>query len=117
MPMKLLMIEDDKDVRGLVARTAKRRRWEFHEAGTVQDGLASAAELGPDVILLDVQLPDGEGWDVCAALKKDERLRAIPVLMLSGKRMRPEEKARGLELGADDYLAKPFYTSELCLRI
>lgn len=117
MPKKLLMIEDDPDVRTVVARVARRKRWDFHEATTVAEGLEQAGRLRPDMILLDVQLPDGDGWDLCAAMKRDAGLRAVPILMLSGKRMQPEERARGIELGADDYMAKPFDPSELWLRI
>jgi len=117
MPLKILMIEDDIEVRRLVGRSARRRAWEFHEAGTAAEGLTRARESKPDIILLDIQLPDGEGWDVCASLKRDALLARIPIVMVSGRRMLPEDKARGIAAGADDYLAKPFDPSELWLRI
>ncbi len=117
MPRKLLMIEDDVEVRRVVKRLAKRNSWEFHEAGTAGDGLEAAARVDPDFILLDIQLPDGEGWDVCRELKKHATLGRVPVLLVSGRRMTPEDQAKGIEIGADDYLVKPFDGSELWLRI
>lgn len=117
MKRKLLMIEDDEQVRILVGRFLKRKNWEFHSGASGAEGLEKAASLHPDVVLLDIQLPDMEGWDICLRLKADAALKDIPVVMVSGKRMDPAHKARGLEVGADDCLAKPFDLTELLLRI
>lgn len=117
MPKKLLMIEDDSEVRLVVARLAKRKSWEFHGAGNAQDGLALAARVAPDFIIIDVQLPDREGWDVCRDLKKHQALGRVPILIVSGRRMSPEDQALGIQIGADDYLVKPFDASELWMRV
>lgn len=117
MKRKLLMIEDDEHIRLLIARFFKRKNWEFHEGASGAEGLKMAASVHPDVVLLDIQLPDMEGWDVCKRLKADAVLRDIPVVMVSGNRLDPAHKARGLEAGADAFLAKPFDLTELLLRI
>lgn len=117
MKRKLLMIEDDEQVRILVSRFLKRKNWEFHCGATGTEGLEKAAALHPDVVLLDIQLPDIEGWEICRRLKADSALREIPVVMVSGTKIDPAHKARGLEVGADDCLAKPFDLTELLLRI
>ena len=79
--------------------------------------MEKASSVRPDVVLLDVQLPDMEGWDVCRQLKADAALRAIPVVMVSGNRFGAADRVRGLEAGADDFLVKPFDLTEMLLRI
>lgn len=117
MKKRLLIIEDDEQVRLLVARFLRRKDWEFHDAADGREGLVKAAALRPDVVLLDVQLPDMEGWDICRKLRTGASLSSAAVIMLSGKRLEPADKAKGLEAGADDFLAKPFDLTELMLRI
>lgn len=117
MKRKLLIIEDDEQVRLVVRQFLKRKDWEFHGAGSGQEGLEKSSSLLPDLIVLDVQLPDMEGWDICRRLKDDPVLKAIPVIMVSGNYLDPTHKARGLEAGADDFLAKPFDMTELLLRM
>ena len=111
------MIEDDDQVRHVVNQFLKRKDWEFHSAPTGTEGVEKASSVRPDVVLLDVQLPDMEGWDVCRQLKADAALRAIPVVMVSGNRFGAADRVRGLEAGADDFLVKPFDLTELLLRI
>jgi DNA-binding response OmpR family regulator len=117
MKRKLLMIEDDEQLRLVVSRYLRRKDWEFHEAADGAEGLAKAAQLQPEIILLDIQLPDLEGWEVCRKLKADAATANIPVVMVSGNLNTAEDKARGLEVGADDFLAKPFDLTELVLRM
>lgn len=117
MKRKLLIIEDDEQVRLLVARFLRRKDWEFHGTGDGREGLELAASLRPDVLLLDVQLPDMEGWDICRMLRADAAMRSAAVIMVSGNRQEPADKVRCLEAGADDFLAKPFDLTELMLRI
>lgn len=117
MKRRLLMIEDDDQVSLVVGNFLKRQDWDFHAAGNGRDGIAAAAQLKPDVVLLDVQLPDMEGWDICKSLKRNPALAATPIVMVSGNRIDPESKAKGIEAGADDFLSKPFDLLELQLRI
>jgi DNA-binding response OmpR family regulator len=117
MTRTLLMIEDDDDAAHLVSRFLKRKSWNFHRAADGAQGLRQAAKVRPDVILLDIQLPDIEGWEICRRLKNDAALSKVPVVMVSGNKIDPAHKARGLEVGADDYLAKPYDLTELMLRV
>jgi len=117
MKRALLMIEDDEQVRHVMRLALKRSEWDFHGAPTGAAGLETAAKAAPSLILLDIELPDMQGFEVCRRLKADAATASIPVIMVSGTRLSPEEKARGLEAGADDFLAKPFNVSELLLRI
>lgn len=114
---RVFYIEDDGQVSLVVGQFFKRQKWEFHSAATGQDGLDRAAEVKPDAILLDVQLPDMEGWDICRELRRKPELASVPIIMVSGRLADPESKAKGLEAGADDFLGKPFDLTELALRI
>lgn len=114
---KLVMIEDDEQISLLVGRFLKRKSWDFHSAGTGSEGLEKSSSVRPDIVLLDINLPDTEGWDVCRRLRADPVLSETPVIMLSGHRLTPNDKARGLEAGADDFLSKPFNLTELSLRM
>ncbi len=90
--------------------------FEVFTAGTVAEALRLAREKSPDVVLLDLMLPDGPGSDVCRVIKSDPQMRGTAVIMVTA---RGEEIDRvvGLELGADDYVVKPFSVRELVLRV
>ena len=117
MKRTLLMIDDDEQVVYAVSKFLKRKNWDFHSALTGAEGLKKASSLRPDVVLLDVQLPDIEGWEICRRLKSDAALSGVSVVMVSGVRLGPADKAYGLEAGADDSLGKPFNLTELMLRL
>lgn len=113
---KLLLIEDDPDVLDLV-------RYNLAKAGflvaVARDGLAglqAARTDPPDVVVLDLMLPEMSGEDVCRNLKSSPSTANIPVIMLTAK-AQMEDRIAGLELGADDYVTKPFSPRELILRI
>ncbi|MBI5623782.1 MAG: response regulator transcription factor [Elusimicrobia bacterium] len=114
---RLLMIDDDRETRRMVGRYVRHKGWEFIEAADGAEGIVAALRDSPDLILLDIQLPDLEGWEVCRRLKAESLPEPIPIMMVSGARFSPEDKAHGLEIGADDYLSKPFDLSELWLRV
>lgn len=90
--------------------------FEVFTAGTVAEALRITKDKQPDVVLLDLMLPDGPGTDVCRAIKSDPQMRGTAVIMVTA---RGEEIDRvvGLELGADDYVVKPFSVRELVLRV
>lgn len=117
MKRVMLMIDDDEQVVYAVSRFLKRKDWDFYGAFTGTEGLKKASELHPDVVLLDVQLPDMEGWEICRRLKSDAALSGVSVVMVSGARLNPPDKALGLQSGADDFLGKPFNLTELLLRL
>lgn len=114
--MKILIVEDDKDIAELVQYNLKQEKISTEVCSSGADGLHRARKMIPDIILLDLMLPDMGGLEVCKSLKNDVRTRNIPVVMLTAK---GEEIDRivGFEVGADDYLTKPFSPRELTLRI
>lgn len=112
----LLVVEDEEDIRQLLVFHLEREGYAVLEAGDGQSGLQLARAHAPALILLDVMLPVMDGFTVCKELERDPSTSTIPVIMLTA---RGEEVDRilGLELGADDYVVKPFNARELLLRI
>jgi two-component system phosphate regulon response regulator PhoB len=112
---KILIIDDEPDIVDLVSHHLRGAGLDPVAALTGQDGLRRARER-PDLIILDLMLPDIEGTEVLRALKADERTRAIPVLFLSA-RSGEVDRVVGFELGGEDYVGKPFSPRELVLRV
>lgn len=108
----VLAIEDDPDVRGLLHALLGREGYVVHEAGTGRDGLRTFHEARPDVVILDVALPDLDGWEVLSRIRD---LSDAPVLVLSARS--EGDRVRGLDAGADDFLSKPFSQGELIARL
>ena len=117
MPRKLLIIDDDRDLRRIVKIYFTRKGWEVEEASTGQAGVERARALLPDAILLDFNLPDGNGPDFCRTIKAEEKLRRVPVLMISGYRKELVDRVMGLDLGAVDYIVKPFALPALAAKL
>jgi two-component system response regulator RegX3 len=109
----ILLVEDERSITEPLAAALEREGFDASVAGTVADALERARELEPDLVLLDVMLPDGSGFDVCRELRQTSK---VPIIMLTA---RGEEADRvvGLELGADDYVVKPFSAREVVARI
>ena len=107
------MVEDEAAITEPLAEALAREGWESAVAATAAGGLELADQLRPELVLLDVMLPDGSGYDVCRELR---RRSEVPIIMLTA---RGEETDRivGLEVGADDYVVKPFSARELVARI
>ncbi len=112
----VLIVEDEADVRELIRYHLTRAGFRVLVARDGKSGLEQARLAGPDIIVLDLMLPEMRGEDVCRELKSAESTEAIPVIMLTAK-AQPEERIAGLEMGADDYVAKPFSPRELVLRV
>src|SRR6266498_5303596 len=113
MRPRILVVEDERAIAEPVAESLEREGFDPEVAPTVEAAEAAFAALEPDLVLLDVMLPDGDGRDLC----RDLRARSdVPIIMLTA---RGEEVDRvvGLELGADDYVVKPFSARELAARI
>jgi DNA-binding response OmpR family regulator len=117
MARKILMIDDDAALLDSVGRYLKLKGHAVEGVRFPDHALDKAKSMKPDIILLDVEFPGRSGWDVCRSLKSDAALAHVPVVMVSGRRMTPEDKAKGIELGADDYLTKPFDLQVLLLKI
>lgn len=112
----ILVIEDEADIQDVLDYNLRQSGHDVVQALRGKDGIRLAREHKPDLVLLDLMLPDLPGTEVCRALKDDPSLRDVPVVMLTAK---GEEIDRvvGFELGADDYVTKPFSVRELVLRI
>jgi two-component system, OmpR family, phosphate regulon response regulator PhoB len=116
MPETVLIVEDESDVVDLLRYNLTKAGLAVLLAGDGRTGLEIARSQRPDVIILDLMLPVLDGHAVCKALKKDPETEHVPVLMLTAKGQ-AEERVKGLEIGADDYVTKPFSPRELVLRV
>jgi len=116
MSETILVIEDEEDVSDLIRYHLKKSKHRVLIAADGAEGLLLAGEERPDAIILDIMLPRLNGFEVAKKLKADIRTAGIPLLILSAKG-ETESRIKGLELGADDYLPKPFSPRELVLRI
>lgn len=110
----VLIVDDEKNIVNILKFNLQKEGYDTLEAYDGQTGLDLALEKNPDLILLDVMLPKMIGWDVCRNLR--ERGSNIPVIILTA-REEEEDKVLGLEIGADDYITKPFSTRELMARV
>jgi two-component system phosphate regulon response regulator PhoB len=112
----IIVIEDEVDLQSVLEYNLKQAGYSVTLAGRGQDGLRLAQQHVPDLILLDLMLPDISGMDVCRTLKSQAATKGVPIIMVTA---RGEEIDRvvGFEIGADDYVVKPFSVRELLLRI
>jgi two-component system OmpR family response regulator len=113
-PPRLLVVDDEENIRYLLVTALRHAELEVAEAATGRQAIDTAREFRPDVLLLDVMLPDVDGFEVCRRMRSDG-LRA-PVIFLTA-RDATEDKVRGLSLGGDDYVTKPFSLEELLARV
>ena len=113
---RVLVAEDERDVAELIRYTLDREGFEVVVATNGADALRQARDSRPDLVLLDLMLPQVNGWELCRRLKQDPATRALPVIMLTA-RSEEGDKVLGFELGADDYVTKPFSTRELVARV
>lgn len=113
---RILVVEDDRDIADLVARYLGKAGFTVETVGSGREGLAALQAQPPDVLILDLMLPHVSGLDICRAARKDPKTAAIPIIMVTA-RAEESERIAGLELGADDYIAKPFSPNELVARV
>jgi DNA-binding response OmpR family regulator len=113
---KILVVEDTKEIASLVKFKLLSAGFDVKVAGDGQAGLALAKEFMPDLIIMDVMMPVMNGLETLMNLKSDFKCRSIPVILLTAQSTE-EEVVRGLELGADDYVTKPFSPQELLVRV
>src|SRR5262245_24467813 len=112
----LLVIEDDPDIVELVRYNLEREGFKVLVAGDGERGLVEATRLQPELVVLDLMLPGLDGLEVCRRLRAQDSTRAIPVLVLTAK-SEEADVVIGREMGADDYLTKPFSPRELIARV
>jgi DNA-binding response OmpR family regulator len=113
VPRTILLVEDEDSIALPLAAALEREGYATRITGSAPEAIALAADLQPDLVLLDVMLSDGSGLDVCRELRRHS---AVPIIMLTA-RGDETDRVVGLELGADDYVVKPFSARELVARI
>jgi two-component system, OmpR family, alkaline phosphatase synthesis response regulator PhoP len=116
MRKNILVVEDEKDIIEVLRYYLEKDNYRVHVAEDGFTALEIAEKVVPNLIILDLMLPRLDGTEVCKRLKADERLREIPIIMLTAK-AEEADKVRGLEIGADDYVTKPFSAKELMARV
>ncbi len=116
MRQRIVIIEDEKDILDLVRYNFRKEGYQVESFTHGRNGLEYVRQNSPDLLLLDIMLPDLDGMEICQRLRADERLKEMPIIFLTAK---GEEVDRvvGLEIGADDYVVKPFSPRELLARV
>jgi DNA-binding response OmpR family regulator len=113
---KILIIEDDLDIADMLNAYFLVQGYEVFTVNWGEDGVRSCQTVHPDLVILDIRLPDIDGYEVARRLRGDRRTHEVPIIFLTEKRERTE-RLQGLEIGADDYITKPFDIQELRLRV
>jgi PleD family two-component response regulator len=113
---KILIVEDDLDVADMLNAYFRVQGYEVFTVNWGEDGVRAAGTSRPDLIILDIRLPDIDGYEVARRVRSDRKTNNIPIIFLTEKRDRAD-RLHGLELGADDYITKPFDVQELRLRV
>src|SRR6185436_2956186 len=113
---RILVVEDERDVAELIAYNLAKEGYEVTTAASGTEALRLTREVAPDLVLLDIMVPQLNGWEVCRRLRQDPETGGIPVIMVTG-RVEEGDKVLGFEMGADDYVTKPFSPRELVARV
>jgi two-component system, cell cycle response regulator len=113
----ILIIDDEPMIIMILTKILSDFGYHIRTATNCSDGRTQIRTTPPDLILLDVMLPDGNGLDFCGEIKSDPEFSNISIIMMSGVKMTPDEQAKGLDAGADDYVAKPLHHNEIIARI
>ncbi|MCW7549623.1 phosphate regulon transcriptional regulator PhoB [Photorhabdus sp. APURE] len=116
MARRILVVEDEAPIREMVCFVLEKNGYQPVEAEDYDSALACLSEPYPDLVLLDWMLPGGSGLQIIKQMKRNSNIRDIPVMMLTA-RGEEEDRVRGLEVGADDYITKPFSPKELVARV
>jgi DNA-binding response OmpR family regulator len=116
MGKKVLIADDEPNIVASLEFLMRQKGYEVRVAGTGAEALAAVAEFGPDLVLLDVMMPQMSGYDVCQKIRATEEGQRVRIIMLSAKG-RETEVSKGLAVGADAYVTKPFSTKELVDRV
>jgi len=113
---KILVVDDEPDVADLVAYHLKSKGFSVETVNDPNRSIGTARSFLPDLVILDVMMPELNGIQICRMLRADPKLQAVPVIFLTAK-VEENDRIQGLETGADDYICKPFSTKELVLRV
>jgi DNA-binding response OmpR family regulator len=113
---RIALVEDEPDIAGLVASFLRKEGYKVDSYPAADRFLQSLHKHVPDLVLLDLMLPDADGFEICKVLKKNEAWSRVPIIIMTAK-AEESDKILGLELGADDYVTKPFSFKEMASRI
>jgi two-component system alkaline phosphatase synthesis response regulator PhoP len=116
MPQRILVVDDDKSIVKVVRGYLEQAGYQVLTAGDGDTALHMLRRERPDLVVLDLMLPDRDGWEVTRIVRADQLLAATPIILLTA-RVEDTDKIVGLELGADDYITKPFNARELVARV
>jgi DNA-binding response OmpR family regulator len=116
LPLKVLIVEDDPDIAALIAHYLEKTGYAAEVIPEGGRALARARQTPPDLIILDLMLPGLNGLEICRALRADDKTAGLPIVMLTA-RGEEAERILGLDVGADDYIVKPFSPNELMARV
>jgi DNA-binding response OmpR family regulator len=116
MAQKILVVDDDRQIARLVSSYLQQAGYDVDTAYDGETALAQVHRYRPDLLILDLMLPDRDGWDVTRAIRADQSVAGLPVIMLTA-RVEDTDRIVGLELGADDYITKPFNPREVVARV
>ena len=112
----ILVVEDERDILNLISYNLKKEGYVVSGASSGEEAVRSLSEEKPDLVILDLMLPGIDGLEICKLMKRDEKLKTIPVIMLTAK-TEDTDIVAGLEVGADDYVTKPFSPKVLIARV
>lgn len=113
---KILIVDDEPDVADLVAYNLKTKGFDTETVNDPTHSIGVARTMMPDLVILDVMMPEINGIQICRLLRAEPQLKNVPVIFLTAK-VEEDDRVQGLESGADDYVCKPFSTKELVLRV
>ena len=116
MPQRILVVDDDKQIARLIRSYLEQAGYQVLVAYDGETALHALRRESPDLVVLDLMLPDRDGWDITRTVRSDPALAATPIIMVTA-RVEDTDKIVGLELGADDYVTKPFNPRELVSRV
>src|SRR5882757_678574 len=115
-PRKILVVDDEPDVTELLAYHLKAKGFLVETVNNPNSSVGLARTFLPDLVILDVMMPELNGIQICRMLRADPKLKRVPVIFLTAK-AEEHDRIQGLKNGADDYICKPFSTKELLLRV
>ena len=116
MNNKILIVEDEKDIRNLIIYSLEGKGYQTISTDDGEKAIKMLKENKPDLVILDWMLPSVSGLEICRSIRRDINTKNIPIIMLTAK-ITEEDKVLGLDSGADDYITKPFSTAELNSRV
>ncbi len=115
---KVLIVDDEKDILDIIRKKIESENFICFAASNAQEAIVMTKEKAPDLILLDIVMPDKNGYEICEVLKNDAKTKKIKILLTTGKDLNPEGLVqRCLDLGADDYILKPLNLKDLIIKI